>query len=322
MGVEIDSYTRPLAYYVWNAPVGMSGALREADRERIPADEILHLYRMDRPNQTRGVTSLAPVMFALRMLDGYDEAELVGARVGASATGVFTPNGDGPSPPSDEQGEIQIEANPGTFIIGPKGYDLQSWDPNRPNGNYASFVKACLRKIASGLSVSYNVMANDLEGVNYSSMRSGMLTERDLWRTLQQWWISSFLRPVFDDWLGMSLLSGGLVLDSRAPAKYRACRWIPRGWPWVDPLKDTEAGIAEIQTGLGSRTDLLAAQGKDLEEVLEQLAAEKKLAATYGVDISGPKGAEQSKAAKEGKEAEATDARGVSRLAPYLNGVT
>jgi len=120
-------------------------------------------------------------------------------------------------------------------------------------------------------------------------MRSGLLIERDLWRSLQYWWCGAFLEPVYAEWMNMALLSGGLSLDSRDRRKFLAARWSARGWPWVDPLKDTEAGIKEIQMGLGSRTELLAEQGKDLEETLERLAEEQQLAAEYGVDVSGPK---------------------------------
>lgn len=290
MSIEIDQYGRPLAYHVWDAPLTMGGITRHRRLERIPADEIIHLYRMDRPNLTRGVTWLAPVMFALNMLDGYEDAEITACRLAASTTGVFTRKSEEHGQlETDENGNVDIVANPGSFVIAPEGYDLSTWDPQHPNANYGAFVKGALRKIASGLGLSYNVLANDLEGVNYSSMRSGLGIERDLWKTQQQWWIAAFLRPVYAEWMNMALLSGALVLDTRDRRKFMSCRWSPRGWPPVDPLDDTDAGIKEVQTGLGTRTEMLAEQGRDFEETLELLAQEQQLALEYGVDISGPK---------------------------------
>jgi len=101
--------------------------------------------------------------------------------------------------------------------------------------------------------------------------------------------VRSFLMPVYEAWLGQAMLAGGLVLDSREIRRFRAVKWTPRGWPWVDPLKDVEAGIQGIQAGLTSRSDLLAEEGRDLEETLERLADEDRLARELGVDISGPK---------------------------------
>lgn len=290
MGVEVDNYGRPLAYHLWDAPLAIAGlAQPERRRIRVPASEIIHLYAPDRCNQTRGVTWLAPVMYPLNMLDGYEDAEITGARLGSSSMGWFVRKDADAAVVKDGQSEgIQMEANPGSFAFAPEGYEFQQWDPDHPGTNYPTFIKAVLRKIASGLGLSYNVLANDLEGVNYSSMRSGLLIERDLWRNLQRWWVASFLDRVYTAWLEMSLLSGGLAMDTRDPRKWRAARWVPRGWAWVDPSKDTTATIDGIHTGLETRTQALAEQGKDIEDVFEQLREEKRLAAEYGVDVSGP----------------------------------
>lgn len=290
MGVEVDTYGRPLAYHFWTSPpqFGYGGGPTSRKRIRVPADQVLHIYSPDRFTQTRGVTWLAPVMYALNMLDGYEDAEITACRVASSAMGIWQRKEGGSEVVTDDDGRLQLEANPGTFAFAPDGYELSTWDPSHPHSNYPMFVKGVLRKIASGLGLSYNVLANDLEGVNYSSMRSGLLIERDLWRGLQVWWRDSVLEPIYREWLAMTLLAGGLTLDTRDPRKFFQVRWVPRGWAWVDPSKDVEAGIQEIQTGLGSRTSLLAEQGKDLEDVLEELAEEKQLAAEYGVEISGP----------------------------------
>jgi lambda family phage portal protein len=288
MGVEMDSTGRRVAYHVWNLPEGIYGAGVRV-RERIPADQVLHLYDPDRVNQTRGVTWFASVMLPLRMLEGYVEAELVAARTGAAKMGWFVRKEGttaGEVAP-DENGNLTTEANPGTFDFAPDGYELQDWSPDHPSAAFPEFVKACLRQIAAGLGVSYNVLANDLEGVNYSSMRSGLLVERDVWRMLQEWWIASFLVPVFREWLAQSILSSNLVLDTRDPRKFQAVKFVPRGWPWVDPLKDIQAGELGIRNGLTSRTRLLAEQGADVEEIVEELKEEQAIADEAGVNIAG-----------------------------------
>ena len=323
MGVEVDAYGRPQAYHLWDGPAPLLGLpYPERARIRVPADQIIHLYAPGRCNQTRGTSWLAPVMYSLNMLAGYAEAEITAARVGASSMGFFTRKDGDTGVAAREDGNLGFDANPGSLAFAPEGYDFAPWDPHHPNNNYPAFIKAVLREIASGLGLSYNVLANDLEGVNYSSMRSGLLIERDLWRSLQRWWVAAFLDRVYTAWLEQALLSGGLVMDTRDPRKWRAARWAARGWPWVDPSKDVDATIQGIQTGLESRTDALAEQGKDLEDVLEQLAAEKELAAQYGVDIAGPAAAGAAKPAAKAEpkdENEEEAARGaVNRIAGLL----
>jgi len=103
---------------------------------------------------------------------------------------------------------------------------------------------------------------------------------------LQQWIIESFLQPVFEDWLKMALLSGELVLDSRDPSKFLAGKWEPRGWQWVDPLKDVQAAILGIGAGLTSRDAVVSEKGEDVEEIFEALKEENELAEEYDIDIS------------------------------------
>ena len=284
MGVEVDEWGRAVAYWVWTSyPAEYTSSRR--DRIRIPASEILHIGDPERVNQTRYTTKFNPVMTTVKMLDGYVEAELVAARTGAAKMGFFkyTDAADFEAP--DPNKPINMNAEPGTAQMLPPGLEFQEWSPDHPAAAFPNFVKTMLRQIATGLGVSYNALANDLEGVNYSSMRSGLLIERDLWRARQQQWIDQFLFPVFERWLEYAMLSGALQLDSRDPAKFKEAKWNPRGWAWVDPLKDVTAAALAVQNTLASRTEAIAEQGGDFEAVLEELAEEKRLADEYGIDL-------------------------------------
>jgi lambda family phage portal protein len=290
MGIESDEFGRPIAYYIWNRLPGLWMNYGDRKRIRVPADEMIHLYCPERAKQSRGVSWLASIMVPAKMLDGYVEAELVAARAGAAKMGFFQRKEGAGMGALPEKGTnaFQMEVNPGTFEVLPDGYELSTFDPTHPGASFGQFVKDSTRRIAVGVGVSYNGLASDLENVTYSSMRSGLLLEKDVWRNLQQWWINKFLRNVHRDWLNMALLVGAVKFDTRDFRKFLSARWSPRGWQWVDPLKDTQAGVLGIQTGLTSRTDLLAEQGLNLEDVLERLKEEKDLAAELGIDISGP----------------------------------
>lgn len=286
MGVEVDTWGRPLFYHGWTRPLSdNSGYPRE--KLKIPAADIIHLYHPDRINQTRGVTWFASVMQALRHRGGYIEAELVAARTAAAKMGFFVRTDPSTfTAPDPAAGPTQLEATPGSLEELDPGLQFQAWDPQHPTSAFPDFIKSIDRYIASGLGVSYNALANDLEGVNYSSMRSGLLIERDVWRMLQRWWIDSFLQPVYTEWLKSALLAGSLRLNTRAPEAFLSPKWQPRGWTWVDPLKDVQATIEQIKYGLGSRTDALAEQGIDYEDTLEKLSAEHELAEQYEVAIT------------------------------------
>lgn len=293
LGIEVNEQGRPTAYWVWNRAERFATTGAKREQIRIPAEQIIHVFDPERVNQTRGVTMFHAVMVALKMLAGYTEAELVAARTTAAKMGFFTKqkseNGAVAGIDVDPStNTIQMEAAPGIIDFAPDGYEFTPWDPQHPTTAFAPFVKWMLRETATGVSMSYNALANDLEGVNYSSMRSGLLIERDVFRCAQDLWIGAFLRPVYRNWINFALLSRALVLDQRDSQKFLPAKFSPRGWAWVDPLKDTQAGVMGIQAGLTSRQALLAEQGLDFEEVLEQLAMENEMAEEAGVSISGP----------------------------------
>jgi lambda family phage portal protein len=184
MGVEVDRWGRPIAY--WITPRHPSDAGGSTLRERVPADQIIHLYDSGRVNQTRGITAFHAVMMHLRMLDGYVEAELVAARTAAAKMGFLTYTDTSAfEAPNDNLRNIRIEAKPGVIETLPPGMDFKEWSPQHPAVVFGHFTQGVLRLIASGLGVSYNALANDLIGVTYSSMRSGLLVERDNWRCQQ-----------------------------------------------------------------------------------------------------------------------------------------
>jgi lambda family phage portal protein len=287
LGVEVNDWGRPIAYWFWDRHPTDLYNTGSRKRMRVPADEILHIYRPDRVNQTRGTTWLNSVMFPAKMVDGYVEAEVVAARTGAAKMGFFEVKDGAEYVPPKPGERLSIEAQPGQFEALPPGYEFKPWTPDHPGTAFPSFLKAIVRWIASGLRVSYNTLANDLEGVNYSSLRSALLTERDEWRKLQRWWARRVLKPIYAEWLEFAQLSGQLYLDSRDWNSYMRVLFMPRGWAWVDPLKDVNASIAEIDNALTSRQRVLDEQGLDFETIAEELSEEQKLIEELGLDLSG-----------------------------------
>lgn len=288
MGVEWDQWRRPVAYHLWDHHPSDHTA-RGRERVRVPAADISHLYRHGRVAQSRGVPWFAPALFKIKMVAGYEEAEVVAARTAAAKGGFFVLNDDAvvPNPEApDAGGPIRTEVEPGVFDRLPAGWTFKEWDPQHPTTAFSDFHKAMVRGIATGLDVSYTALANDLEHVNFSSIRAGLLSERDAWRKYQAWLVSHLHRRVYLAWLTWALTTGALRLPSRNRDRWSKHRWQTRGWPWVDPDKDLSAAAKEIRLGLNSRTRLAAERGRDFEEILRELAQEEEMAREMGVALT------------------------------------
>lgn len=282
MGVELNQWGMPVAYHLLNKHPndGDFTSTQTSVYQRVSADEILHLYLPDRAHQNRGYPWGHAAMAPLNMVRGYEEAEVVAARTAAAKMGFFTQNeaGDAYQGEVEDSGRLVMNAEPGTFEMLPFGVNVQTFDPQHPSGNFASFMKTALRSIASGLNVSYNTLANDLEGVNFSSMRAGLLEERSNYEILQNWFIEWLCQPVFEKWLEIALLKNVLGLPANKFDKFNAASWQPRRWAWVDPMKDVEANILAIGHGLKSPYSVASESGVDPEDILREIARFKAAA--------------------------------------------
>lgn len=290
MSIEMDMTGRPVAYWLRKFQVrdAVNGFAWTSERERIPAEDIWHDFIVYDAEQIRGVPWMHAAMMRLWQLGKFDEAALVAARIGAGKLGVIeSPNGEPPeniASGKDSAGNFLTDTEAGQYWTLPPGYQLKSWDPTYPAEAFDPFEKALLRGIASGLDVSYVSLANDLEGVNYSSIRQGVLDEREAWKTLQGHIASGFKSVAFRDWIETSLLKGALIpLPPSKVEKFDAPKWRCKRWAWVDPLKDRDEAVLAIDNRLKSRTQVAADEGLDIEDVFRELGQEEDLMKTYKV---------------------------------------
>lgn len=287
MGVEVDKFRRPLAYWLFNRPPN-EWTVNPLARVRVPSESAIHAYLPDSALQTRGIPWAATAMFQMNMLRGYMEAEVTAARVGACQMGILINKGtdEFEGEGKNEDGTVKLEAQPGGFLQMQGDQDFKQFNPTHPSTAFASFVKEAKRNIASALGVAYTSLAEDLEGVNFSSIRAGLLNERDMWRVRQKWMIESFHKPVFKMWLMQSILSGRIDISIRDEDQVLSqIAWHPRGWAWVDPAKDQVAAQMSVQNGFTTRRRVLASQGEELESTLEELAAEEELIKSLGLKL-------------------------------------
>ena len=291
MGVEIDKAGKPVSYFMFEDHPHHDQAYGSRTKRKhiqVPASEIIHCFIQERAGQTRGVPMMANALSRLKMLDGFEEAVLVNARVAASKMGFFvSPEGDGFVGDDYDNAAPIMDASPGTFTQLPQGMDFKSFDPSQPQDNFADFEKAILRGIASGLGVSYVSLANNLEGVSYSSIRQGTIEDRDHFKMMQQFMIDAFIDPVYRAWLEMVITVGRVNLPM---TKYDLFAdnviYRPRGFAWVDPQKEIQASVTALQNGIVTLQDVHAQYGKDTEDVFEQINREAELADRYGVDTA------------------------------------
>ena len=294
MGIEYDSFGRPVAYYITKQlpNVDLWGSIPTGDRVRVAAQEVIHLFDQEHAIQSRGYSWLTQSMWRLYQLGKFEEASVVNARVSAAKMGFFK---DGSNTGIDGEYHEDTEGNlidgvePGSFqYIGDK--DFVGFDPKFPTDQYETFTKRQLMGIASGMGVSYNTLCNDLEGVNYSSIRAGLLDEREFYKEVQGWLTDYLLKPIFAEWLRQFLLSGITTLPAAKFEKFNQPYFIGRRWQWVDPLKDIQANKVAVEQGFKTRQQVISEQGGDFLETVEALQYEQDILKQYSINIGETNG--------------------------------
>jgi lambda family phage portal protein len=292
MGVEVNQFRRPVALHLFAAHPS-DGVQSSRQRIRVETTELLHRFKVERAEQLRGIPWMAPSMLSLHHLGGFKLAALLAAEHGANHFGFFTtPDGAPAIGGTDESNENITTSQPGVYDTLPAGVTFTPHESKYPNEVFGPFVKTTLQRIASGWRVAYHSLANDLEGVSFSSIRSGTLEERDRWSADQTWFIGAFLDPVFDAWLKMALLSGAITMPNGSPLpaskiqKFSTHEWQSRRWDWVDPKNDMEAKILSVRAGLIAPQDLSAQMGYDFESTLKKIQTAQQLAKDYGISLT------------------------------------
>jgi lambda family phage portal protein len=289
-GVEFDAASRRVAYHVLPERPGMPFGYLPLTPRRVPAGDVIHLFRPEVPGQVRGVSWLAPVMLRLADLDQWRDAQLVRQKVAAMLAGFVTTT-DGSGQPfdgeADGRGNLIGGLEPGALKFLDPGQDVKFSEPARVGAEVMDFAKLTEREIAVGLGLPASILTGDLSDVNYSSIRAGLVEFRRRVEALQHGVIAfQALRPIWRRWAATEVLSGRVktTVDAAMPVKF-----ITPKQAWVDPSKDVQAELDAIAGGLMSRREAVTSRGVDIEALDAEIAADNQRAAGLGLTFTQPK---------------------------------
>jgi lambda family phage portal protein len=287
-GVQFDELGRRVAYWLFSYHPG--GVLILNPRggivsQPVPADQIMHVYRVLRPGQVRGVPWLAPVMMALRDLDDYCDAERVRKKVEACVTAfVQQPEGIDGDPlglaGTDPSSGLQVESfQPGMVEYLKPGQEIKFNNPPAAGG-YREYKMTELQGIMAGIGLPYELGTGDMSQVNYSSWRGGMLGFRNTveafrWLTL----IPLFAMPVWRRFIDTLTLQGKIPqgVATNPKISLRSVQWTAPRFESVDPVKDAEAVLKDVRMGRKTWFEAVLENGYDPTTQLEQIALFNKL---------------------------------------------
>lgn len=284
-GIEYDLNMRPLRYHIQTTEPAMMGTPCAASRVE-DASNIIHIANKIRGSDVRGWPMVMQAAQTFFNIDDANANELhiirqtaywginVNTKDSAASVAAGITGGLTYQEAADSTGVTRetFDLTPGGVNIG--DYDVKVVTADRPGTNYSPLVKNMLRLGCASVTVPYSAATGDTSETNFSTERAASYYYSPSWSSYQDRLETSLVLDVLGRWM----LSSGMI-DEKYDCR---CRRAER--PWFDPRAETDAMRGRRELGLDSFADQLAATGKDPEEHIEYLAAERKMLIDKGLE--------------------------------------
>jgi len=284
-GIEYDPLTGEVQAYHLTDPDGWGKA------QRVPAADVIHGFETLRPGQLRGISPFAPGVILAKDLQDIMDAELDASKMAAkyltlvkTADPAFRQAAAG-ARPDDSGKKIETLENAVIEYLRP-GEDVVLTTNPRPGTNFPPFVKLVLTMFSIVSGVPYELLSGNYEGLNYAVSRMVRNDFAHQLRPIAGRHVRHFCQRTFRPFLDWAVMADRLTLPNyfQDPGRFLACEWQPPGMESIDPLREVKARVDEIRAGLRSPQEYVQARGRDLEEVLAEIAQARQMAADKGVD--------------------------------------
>lgn len=295
-GIKINENDEPISYFIRT-----SSERSDIRHIEVPAfgeqsgrPNVIHLYKQERPGQSRGVPLLSPVIEAIKQLGRYKDSELA-ATVVASFFTVFiksnNPNAlDDPQRHlriqneefEDEEDKLDYTLSPGAVYQLRDGEEIDLANPMRPNPNYKDFIDAGLQDIAMALEIPKEILAKQFMA-SFSASRAARL---EFWKFVikeRSWFSKKFCQVIYCEWLMDEILRGNIIAPGFIESiekrfAWSSAEWIGDGMGQINEVVSVKAATERINAGLTTRqTEIKAINGGDFRKIVRQLRKEKSI---------------------------------------------
>jgi len=325
-GVVIDGRGRPTNYWIregyptdpWNYDYRWRLIPAEKPWGR---KQMLHIIEQRLPDQSRGIADMVAVLKQMRMTKRFQEIVLQNAVVNATYAAsieselpsnmVFEQLGGGETNFDPLNNYLNNYMNAlGSYLDGSKniavdgakiphlfpGTKLNMQPLGQPGGVGDGFEQSLLRHIAACLGLSYEQFTRDYTKTNYSSARASMTETWKFMQSRKKSVADRFATFVYQLWLEEEVNAGNVPLPRGKTAAWfyeplvkdalSTCSWIGASRGQIDELKETQAALLRIKSGLSTYELEAAKLGLDWRDLFAQRAREERLVKKYGLAFS------------------------------------
>jgi len=261
-GIQFDDDGVISGYWLKTRMVGYQ--YRE-DSKYFPAEDIIHIFRKDRPGQHLGVSWFHPVADLIDMRQEWRDTALIQMRV-AACFGVVVKEppkdmgvSSGDSSLRDESGLPYTEMEAGMIAYTDQATEITTVTP--PNLSQSTeFNSEVIQDIAAGVGVTREQITGDFSKVTWASgrlARGEFYTNLDRW---QQFMMIPSLNRVHDWFDELYTIMNGSVNTKR--------QWIVPHRSAVNPKEELEVDIRKVRSAAMTPQQFSAKNGIKFEDAI------------------------------------------------------
>ncbi|MCK5641824.1 MAG: phage portal protein [Gammaproteobacteria bacterium] len=295
-GIERDSNGAPKRCWVLDRHPGsdrasLAGEGRWIDffGEESGRRNVIHLYRMKRPGQSRGIPDQAPVIELLKQLDKYTDAEVDAAVKQALITFIITTEtGEGlgglnaseyveQSNEFYKEKDVHLKSGTALQLFPDDKFEMPN--TTRPNTAFDPFIVAILQQVGAALELPYEVLTKRFNS-SFSASQAAMMEAWKFYKSTRQWLGKNLCAHVYAAWMDEAVARGrisapGYFNDEAIRHAYLGAQWIGPPREHMNPVLQNKADREAEEMGWKSGAQNASERGNEWDKVNKRRAKEK-----------------------------------------------
>lgn len=278
LGVQFSKDGVLEGYWVYeNHPTDGANFNNQLSSTFISKDDCLHVYELLRVGQVRGIPMGVSAFIKLGDFSDYEDAQLLRQKI-ASCFVAFVSGDEETGNSTDPLERLE----PGIIEHLKAGETVTFGNPPPAEG-YSEYTKKILQGIAAAYGITYEMLTMDYSNVNFSSGRMAKIDISGNFRNLQyNLLVPQLCVPVWDWFMQAAIMSG----QTTTKITCSCTDWTAPRVQQLDPNKETNARVLQIQAGLTTISECLREDGRDPEEFFEEYKQDIERLNALGITLS------------------------------------
>jgi len=275
--IDYDSAGNPVKYYKRRVHPGETSTLAKMtvlEPDELDARFVLHSYRVNRPEQRRGVSEIATALPLFAMLRRFTLATLAAAETAADFAAVMYT--DAPAQEIAALGADEwFDAIPMEYramLTLPNGWKMSQFKAEHPTTTYSMFKEEIIGEVSRCLGLPRNVALSSSKDYNYSSGKLDHLNYGRQVMVERSQWEARILDRIMYAWLDEAMLIPDLLPSLGVPFAEWDWRWQWDATEAIDDQKLATANEIKLKTGQTHRGLIYQQQGLDIDAEDERAA--------------------------------------------------